>query len=203
METANIKTLGVILSGGAGSRLNGVDKGLQSFDNSRLVEHVINALSRQTDALIICANRNIKTYESLGYSVIKDQNQTSYEGPLAGMNAAINWVQANERFSHVEQILIAPCDAPRLPSDYYQRLASAKSTIAYVHDGIRKQNLHCLISRSQWASLQVFFNTGGRAIHRWYSSVNATEVDFSDIPECFININKAEELLDQLSIKKA
>lgn len=194
METVTIKTLGVVLSGGAGSRLNGVDKGLQPFDGKPLVEHVINSLSSQTDSLVICANRNINTYELFGYPVIKDLSQTSYEGPLAGINAAINLVMSCEQFSSVKRILIAPCDAPKVPNDVYQRLAKIKAPVAYVHDGERKQNLHGLIARSQWPSLQAFYNTGGRAIHRWYSHSNAVEVDFSDKHDCFININKAEEL---------
>ena len=206
MKPTNIKTLGVVLAGGAGSRLGGLDKGLQVFQGITLVEHIIHALGAQADGLLVCANRNIETYREFGYPVIEDQKKSkhqvsyqgsivSYQGPLAGINAAINFILNNEHLSTVEQLLIAPCDAPKLPCDYAKRLSKAKSSIAFVHDGQRQQNLHCLITRSQWASLQSFYNEGGRAIHRWFEQVNALMVDFSDKRDFFVNINRLDELL--------
>ena len=213
MKPTNIKTLGVVLAGGAGSRLGGLDKGLQVFQGITLVEHVIHALGAQADGLLVCANRNIETYREFGYPVIEDQKKSKhqaslfqgsffqgsmfqeFQGPMAGINAAINFILNNEHLSTVEQLLIAPCDAPKLPCDYAKRLSKAKSSIAFVHDGQRQQNLHCLITRSQWASLQSFYNEGGRAIHRWFEQVNALMVDFSDKRDCFVNINRPDELL--------
>lgn len=188
-------TLGVVLSGGAGSRLDGVDKGLQWYEGRRLVEHVIHALNSQTNHILICANRNIDAYQALGFTVVEDHNQGRFEGPLAGISSAVDVINNNEHLDHIQQLLIAPCDAPALPKDYYQRLSAANSNVAVVHDGHRKQNLHCLINRQQWASLQAFYTDGGRAIHRWFKQVNAVEVDFSDKTSCFKNINTPDDLL--------
>jgi molybdenum cofactor guanylyltransferase len=189
-NTHDTNTLGVILSGGAGARLDGVDKGLQEYKGLALIEHVIDKLSSQTSDLLICANRNIEHYESFGYRVIKDRDSSSFEGPIAGIIAAIEHIEPNETYVDVIQLLVAPCDAPKLPSNFYARLAAANTPVTLAHDGDRKQNLHCLIKRSHWASLRSFYTNGGRAIHKWYSEVNALEVDFSDQQDCFKNVNR-------------
>lgn len=198
MDSANnnsrsVRTLGIILSGGAGARLGGVDKGLQTYDDLTLIEHVINTLSAQADDLLICANRNIERYQSFGYDVIKDSDSSSFEGPLAGIIAAIDHIESNKSYADVSQFLIAPCDAPKLPTDFYARLAAVSNPVTLVHDGEHKQNLHCLIKRSHWASLHCFYTQGGRAIHRWYEQVDALEVDFSDQQDCFKNINRLND----------
>lgn len=194
MVTTKTNTLGVILSGGAGTRLKGVDKGLQPFKELSLVEHVINSLSPQTSALLICANRNLETYASFGHTVIRDQNQQRYEGPLAGITAAIEHVLQHQEFSSVEQLLISPCDVPNPPNDLCERLNASQNQVALAHDGDRKQNLHCLIHRQQWSSLSEFYINGGRAIHRWFTQVDAVEVDFSDQANRFRNLNRIEQI---------
>lgn len=192
-KSLSIRTLGIILSGGAGARLGGVDKGLQTYGDRTLIEHVINTLAPQTDDLMICANRNIKRYESFGYRVIKDNDSSSFDGPLAGIIAAINHIESNKSYADIRQLLIAPCDAPELPTGFYTRLAAASNPVTLVHDGERKQNLHCLIERSHWTSLHRFYIQGGRAIHRWYEQVDALEIDFSDQKKCFKNINRLND----------
>ena len=51
-------TLGVILAGGRGSRLGGVDKGLQPWRGTPLVDAVLARLAPQVDAIAISANRH-------------------------------------------------------------------------------------------------------------------------------------------------
>ena len=67
-----MKIAGLILSGGEGRRMGGVDKGLQHFQNQPLVQHVIERLSPQVDALWISANRNMSTYADFGHPVFSD-----------------------------------------------------------------------------------------------------------------------------------
>ena len=88
----------VILSGGAGIRLGGVDKGLELFKGKPLIEHVIDNISGQVDDLLLCVNRNHQRYKEYGYPLISDslehKNITTtkehYQGPLAGITSAIN-----------------------------------------------------------------------------------------------------------------
>ena len=88
----------VILSGGAGIRLGGVDKGLELFKGKPLIEHVIDNISGQVDDLVLCVNRNHQHYKEYGYPLISDSlehkhittTKEHYQGPLAGITAAIN-----------------------------------------------------------------------------------------------------------------
>jgi molybdenum cofactor guanylyltransferase len=117
MNIAPRDITGVILAGGRGSRLGGVDKGLVPLHGRPLIEHVIDALRPQVGALLISANRNRDIYASYGYPVIADV-MGDYDGPLAGMLSAM-------RAAGTAYILTTPCDAPSIPADLARRLAEA------------------------------------------------------------------------------
>jgi molybdopterin-guanine dinucleotide biosynthesis protein A len=50
---------GLVLAGGRGSRMGGLDKGLQPFQGKPLVRHVLQRLAPQVGALMVNANRNL------------------------------------------------------------------------------------------------------------------------------------------------
>ncbi|WP_426957598.1 NTP transferase domain-containing protein, partial [Bacillus velezensis] len=62
----------LVLAGGRGSRMGGVDKGLQLLDGQPLVAHVIARLAPQARVLRISANRNLDAYAALGHQVLPD-----------------------------------------------------------------------------------------------------------------------------------
>lgn len=196
MKNTEFRTGAIILSGGAGTRLDGLDKGLQIYHGKPLIERVIEIIEPQVDEIHICANRNIDTYLSFGHQVHKDQH-ASYEGPMSGISSAL---KASVHASALDQVLISSCDTPYLPSNLREKLEFAlhnngiHTDVAIVHDGDRRQNLHCLIQRSAWQSLINFFDQGGRAMHRWFSTVNVIDVDFKSRDTCFLNINHPEQL---------
>ena len=80
-DTANFTTA-IILSGGAGLRLNGADKGLQEYQGTTLIEQVIARISPQVNSIVVCANRNIERYEAMGFAITKDQKH-GYHGPMS------------------------------------------------------------------------------------------------------------------------
>lgn len=186
--------LAAILSGGAGQRLNGMDKGLYPYQSKPLIEHVIKSLSPQVNNTIICANRNIDKYQQFGFKVVRDRDQTNYQGPIAGILAALNFITASNGMDHISALVIAPCDAPKLPANFVSRLLVTQATLAVAHDGHRSQNLHCLIARQHWGSLQKFYADGGRALHRWFSQHDAVCVDFSDEARSFVNMNSEGDM---------
>ncbi|HEX7634835.1 MAG TPA: NTP transferase domain-containing protein, partial [Noviherbaspirillum sp.] len=53
---------GLILAGGRGVRMGGVDKGLQPFRGQPMVSHVIARLAPQVGSLMINANLNLESY---------------------------------------------------------------------------------------------------------------------------------------------
>ena len=60
---------GLVLAGGRGSRMGGVDKGLQNFNGTPLALHALMRLQPQVGELMINANRNLAAYESFGVPV--------------------------------------------------------------------------------------------------------------------------------------
>jgi molybdopterin-guanine dinucleotide biosynthesis protein A len=76
-----------VLAGGRGSRMGGVDKGLQNHLGMPLALHALLRLQPQVGDVMINANRNLAAYESLGAPVWPDT--PDYPGPLAGMLAGL------------------------------------------------------------------------------------------------------------------
>ena len=190
---ANFEVVGIILSGGAGTRMGGLDKGLQIYRNKPLVEHVITALKPQTSSITLCANRHIESYKQFKLSLVQDEHD-KHEGPLAGISSALKFlIRQNSSASHA---VISSCDTPHLPNDFVARLLEniGNQKVAAVFDGDRRQNLHCLIARNAWQDLINYFNDGERAIWKWQNSVEVTEVDFSDQAYTFANFNKLSDL---------
>jgi molybdenum cofactor guanylyltransferase len=63
---------GLILAGGQGSRMGGVDKGLEPLQGRALVEHAIERLRPQVGTIAISANRNVDQYARYGFPVFTD-----------------------------------------------------------------------------------------------------------------------------------
>ncbi|HSP01098.1 MAG TPA: molybdenum cofactor guanylyltransferase MobA [Thioalkalivibrio sp.] len=182
---------GAILAGGRGMRMGGEDKGLLPLNGKPLAWHVIQALEPQVGSLIINANRNRTDYEAFGYPVVCDHHD-EYPGPLAGMAAAL-------RHATTDWVQCVPCDTPGLPAQLVQRLRDALSNnpealIALPHDGERMQPLFVLLHRSLLPELDADIAAGRLAVGRWMRDHAHVEVDFSDCPQAFVNLNTPEEL---------
>jgi molybdopterin-guanine dinucleotide biosynthesis protein A len=181
---------GVILAGGQGSRMGGVDKGLQAFRGRPMVAHVIERLSPQVDELLVNANRNLDQYAAFGHRVIADEIE-GFAGPLAGFERGL---------AHASGALVVtvPCDSPFLPHDLVARLAAAlesrQAEVAVAKTGDQAHPVFCLMRREVHAGLTGFLATGQRKIDKWYASLAVAEVSFDDEPDAFLNINTREEL---------
>lgn len=176
---------GVILAGGKGRRMQGKDKGLIEFNGKLLIQHVIAAMAPQVGQLVINANRNLQQYAELGYPIVSD-TMGDYQGPLAGFLAAMQSISTPDMVS-------VPCDGPMLPHNLVKRLVAGRelagAEIAVVHDGHRLQPVYTLMPTHLQQDLKTFLESGGRKIDLWYEQHSVVHVDFSDIPEAFVNIN--------------
>ncbi len=179
----------VILAGGKGRRMQGQDKGLIALNGKLLIQHVISAIAPQVGQLVINANRNLQQYAELGYPIVSD-TLDDYQGPLAGFLAAMQSIST-------PYMVTVPCDGPLLPQDLVKRLVTAReqasAEIAVVHDGQRLQPVYTLMPTQLEQDLQKFLNSGGRKIDLWYAQHNMVQVDFSDTPEAFLNINTPQD----------
>ena len=195
MTTPN-NMLGIILSGGAGKRVGGRDKGLIELDSKPLVQHVLERLAPQVTETVICIHRNEDRYARFGVSLVLDES-IAYEGPMAGIRAALKRFVESDKQSEFEYFAVSPCDVPSLEGRHVERLLAAMiesdSDCAVAHDGNRRQNLHCLFQRRVVESLIAFYDQGGRAMHRWFEEVQCTDVDFSDRADCFQNLNRTDQ----------
>ena len=185
-----IEVTGVVLAGGQGSRMGGVDKGLQPFRGKPMAAHAIERLTPQVDELLINANRNVEAYAAFGHRVIADEIE-GFAGPLAGFERGL---------AHAAGALVVtvPCDSPFLPHDLVARLRtaleSAGAQIAVAKTGERAHPVFCLMRRGVHESLKQFLSSGQRKIDRWYSQLQLVEVAFDDEADAFLNINTREEL---------
>jgi molybdopterin-guanine dinucleotide biosynthesis protein A len=181
---------GVILAGGQGRRMGGVDKGLQPLRGRPMAAWVIERFAPQVDEVLINANQNIERYRALGHRVIPDEI-TGYAGPLAGLHRGLTEA-ANDLVATV------PCDSPFLPRDLVARLRAAlernQAEIAVAKTGAQPHPVFCLCRKSVLPGLTAFLGAGGRKIDAWYANLKVIEVAFDDKPDAFSNINTDEEL---------
>jgi len=181
---------GVVLAGGQGSRMGGVDKGLQVFRGKPMVAHVIERLAPQVGELLINANRNPEDYARFGHRVIADEIE-GFAGPLAGFERGL---------AHASGALVmtVPCDSPFLPGDLVARLRASleggNAQLAVAKTGDQAHPVFSLMRRDVHASLRDFLASGQRKIDRWYGALRVVEVAFDDEADAFLNINTREEL---------
>lgn len=180
----------VVLAGGKASRMGGVDKGWMDLNGKPLIHHVLDRLLPQVCRCLINANRSLDAYGTLSLPVITDL-KPGFEGPLMGIATGLH-------HATTEWVLFVPCDGPFLPETLATRLlerALAKDAeIAVAHDGKRLQPVVALIKRSLLQSVQAILAEGERKIDRWYAQQRMVEVDFSDYPDAFINVNRKSDI---------
>ena len=191
ISTDNIT--GVILAGGRGSRMGGVDKGLQTHNGMALALHALLRLGPQVGPLMVNANRNLAAYESFGVPVWPDP-VGDYAGPLAGFLAGLERCET-------PLLLTVPCDTPNFPADLAARLAAALDAegadLAYavtLEDGReQRQPVFCLLKAELSESLIAYLHGGGHKIDAWFAQHRAVGVPFDDAG-AFFNANTASEL---------
>lgn len=208
---------GLLLAGGEGRRMGGLDKGLRLLHGEPLASHVMRRLTPQVGTLLISANRHLDQYEQLGYRVIADE-MSGFHGPLAGIHAGL-------QHCDTPWMLTAPCDSPFLPHDLAQRLAEAViesgADLAYAVTGAgdaqgdhtrsdrtrrdctqpdpdpapREHPVFSLVRTDLRDSLARYLEGGGRKVREWQASINAVAVFFPD-ELAFRNLNTASDLAD-------
>jgi len=181
---------GIVLAGGMGRRMGGVDKGLVELDGKPMVAHVLARLSPQVDAVLINANQNAERYAAFGLPVLADA-VGGFAGPLAGLHAGMS--AATTPF-----VATVPCDSPFLPLDLVARLSKglvamdAQLAVARTFD--QPHPVFALVRRDVLPHLASFLRGGGRKIDAWYATLRIVEVAFDDCADAFRNINTADEL---------
>lgn len=206
---------GLILAGGAGSRMGGIDKGLARFRGTRLVDHAMARLRPQVSGVIISANRNLPEYRALGVPVVTD-GRSDLAGPLAGVAAAL-------RECPTPWLVTVPCDVPDFPADLVARLAQAVQSAASgsgaagparlalacvgtagpgphpelhpVPQHPRLEPAFMLVHRDLGADMSQALDQSLHAVRAWAARVGYATALFTDA-RAFANANTAQELHD-------
>lgn len=193
---------GLVLAGGRGSRMGGVDKGLQAFNGQPLALHALQRLQPQVGTCMLNANRHLEIYQRFGVPVHADV-VPDYAGPLAGFLTGLTHCRT-------PWLLTVPCDSPCFPQDLAQRMVavaeqdSARIVLAAGpetgRDGtsaVRPQPVFALLHHSLLASLQSFVEQGGSKIDAWTPQHAQALCRFdqpSDDAQAFTNANTLQEL---------
>ncbi|MFK7975564.1 MAG: molybdenum cofactor guanylyltransferase MobA [Halioglobus sp.] len=179
-------TTAIILAGGAGRRVNGLDKGLIKWHGQPLVEHVYARIAPQVSSVVISCNRNTDYYRTI--SPIVTDLRKGLEGPLAGIEAAAPAVST-------DYALIVACDTPNLPTNLVSLLlphlveAQSNYDIAYAHDGDRAQFLCAAIRTRRLCGAGSALDKNISAVKAWYATERSTAVRV-DVPRtAFANHN--------------
>lgn len=185
----------IILAGGEGRRMGGLDKGLVLYQHKPLVQWVKEALPNSVKQLVISCNRHPQDYAKYGQTIHDLPSDFTYGGALSGILAALPLCQH-------DWVIITPCDLIYYPTDFAQVawIALSKhlqqnpqaSKIAVAHDGERRQNLCLLIHKSESADLINALKTS-RAVHDWLDARQALDIPWPNA-QAFLNINDQKQL---------
>lgn len=184
---------GLVLAGGRGTRMGGVDKGLQMLHGLPLAVHAMRRLGSQVGEIMVSANRNQATYAGFGARVVPDAI-ARFEGPLAGL-------QSGMMRCRTPYLISVPCDAPYFPLDLVQRLMAGLSheqkkvaiAVTGPDDGLQTQPAFCLAHVSMIAHLSAFLQQSERRFAKWAVAAGAATVHFGD-ELAFTNVNSMETL---------
>ena len=201
----------VVLAGGQGTRMGGLDKGLQHFQGQAMAHRALVRVAPWVGTVAVNANRNETAYQAFCDAVWPDPDLSAWglsgdevsAGPLAGFLTALQHVQT-------PYLLTVPCDCPFFPLDLVLRLSQAMGQsgadlvmprAAQGHEDRQRlaaQPVFALMRVQVLQSLEIFMAQGGRKVLDWSLSQNHAFVDFDqahDDVHAFSNINTWSELI--------
>ncbi len=113
---------GVILAGGLARRMGGRPKAFVEVAGRPLVDHVIDRLAPQVEALALNANADRERLATRGLPVIAD-TVPGFAGPLAGVLAGMLW--ARREVPSARWLVSVAVDTPFFPADLTTRFLQA------------------------------------------------------------------------------
>ena len=168
--------LGVVLAGGASTRMGATDKVLAELGGETLLARAVARLAPQVDAVVVngpealCARCDVP--------VVPDTIE-GRAGPLAGLLAAM-------KASDADAFVTVAVDTPFFPPDLAARLSGETVGIARA-DG-RLQPVFGRWPRAAEEPLASFLAKGDRKIMTLAGQLGYRAVDFAE-PDAFFNIN--------------
>lgn len=175
----------IILAGGEGSRIGG-NKPLRVLAGKTLLDRAIERARSWSNEVAI-AVRRADEVEARDVRLLCDP--PGVEGPLAGLASALRLGR--------EMVLTIPCDAPLLPDDLPERLASALPghAVALASSGGQVHPVCGLWRLDALAQVRGYAASGRRSLIGFAESVGFVSVEWSAEPvDPFLNINNTGDL---------
>jgi molybdenum cofactor guanylyltransferase len=189
-------TEGWVLSGGQGSRMGGLDKGLILWQGVPLAWQVASRLEPQVGQLQINANRHQSQYAAWPWRVCPDDADLPQAfGPLAGMLTGL-------RHTRSAWLLTVPCDTPLIPADLAMRMLAqaqvAGADIAvpvtrHADEAPRHHWTCALIRRQLLPTLEAAVARGEARVRDWITHQRWTGVSFP-AADAFQNFNQPGDM---------
>ena len=177
---------GLILAGGQGRRMGGVDKAMLPLGGRPLIAHTLARFAPQVGALAISANGDPARFAGFGLPVLRDT--LADQGPLSGVIEGLGWAAR----SGARALVTLAVDTPLAPADLVARLAEGgleRAAVAVAGDRIHATA--ALWPVALYPHLVSLFSEGERRLRVALESARA--VGFP-APEAFHNINTPEDL---------
>ena len=185
------RPFGLILAGGAGRRLGGVDKALLTVAGTPLLSRVMARLAPQVGRVAVSANGDPSRLAAFAATVL-DDGPWQGQGPLAGVLAGLLWA----RSAGQDRLVTVAVDTPFLPGDLVSRLLAAAEHGFAIAQSAGRRHPTCAVwpVRAQ-ALVENALQTGERRIGHVLASAGAIEVAFDDDGgDPFMNINTPQDL---------
>lgn len=117
---------GIVLAGGFARRFGDCDKTLAELRGKPLIAHAVQSLRPAVDRVIVsCRHEQRPSFERVLSNVTYRPDPTPDEGPLAGLDAALDGLDATA-------VAVSTADRPLVPTDLYRHLFDARSAEAIV-----------------------------------------------------------------------
>lgn len=186
-----MRIAGVIIAGGRSTRM-GAEKALAMVAGKPILQHIVERIAPQVDALALNANGDSSRFASIGVPVIADL-RGDIGTPLAGLHAGLHWASSQG----FDAMLSLPSDCPFLPRDLTARL-DAGTLPAIASSGGERHVLTGLWPSSLLAALDTALGDGGMfRVKDWAALVKARSVEWTVEPfDPFLNVNTPEELAE-------
>jgi molybdopterin-guanine dinucleotide biosynthesis protein A len=177
---------GVILAGGAATRMGGVDKPLLPLGGRTILDFLVERVGPQVGALAISANGDARRFARFGLPVLSDAFLA--RGPLGGVLRGLGWAAS----LGAEALLTVPGDTPFVPTDLAARLGAAPACAedeSGVHWPVALWPVGCAEVLAGWLGSQ----KSGR-VSAFGDVIGMRRVWFAEAGDPFQNINTPEDL---------
>ena len=187
---------GVLLAGGLGQRMGGVDKCLQRISGFSLLERALTRAGSQVDMLLLNVNGDPSRFPLYHLPVVAD-TLPGYPGPLAGILAALEYLRDNEPAFHL--LASFPSDTPWFPCDFVsccvEAIDSEQTEMAVASSAGRRHPVFGVWPVSCAALMRQSLIDEERKIDRFTARFRLSVVDWQSEPvDPFFNINTPEDL---------